>query len=118
MQTGHISLDRSACLKIDKTGTYLAHLPDSFCHTDEFFNFTANPCTIPGLTVLASVDERSYDGGLMGEQHPVVWCRHVGTNKAPVFYCALGHFDHFYNGLGPDTVASFIKTGLSFCAGL
>jgi len=32
-----------------------------------------------------------------------------------VFYCALGHFAHFYNGLGAPHVATILKAGLRYC---
>jgi type 1 glutamine amidotransferase len=51
----------------------------------------------------------------MGAKHPVVWHHTLGDNKAPVFYCALGHFSHFYNSLGPQHVAAFLRAGLTHC---
>mmetsp|Transcript_10067 Transcript_10067/g.15248 ORF Transcript_10067/g.15248 Transcript_10067/m.15248 type:complete len:594 (+) Transcript_10067:70-1851(+) len=93
----------------------LPTIPDTFTHTDEFFNFSRNPADDKDLTVIASVDETTYEGGLMGAKHPVVWHRRVGANKAPVFYSALGHFDHFYNGLGPNYVTEFLKAGIEYC---
>jgi len=39
--------------------------------------------------VLLRVDERSYQGGTMGADHPIAWCHRVGSGRA--FYTALGH---------------------------
>lgn len=114
VQTGVVRLDSANVAALDSSHGYLATMPQSFCHTDEFFNYTVNPSD-SDVTVLASVDETSYTGGSMGANHPVVWHRRLGPNKAPVFYCALGHFEHFYNGLGGETVANFIKAGMAFC---
>merc|ERR1712100_90948 len=38
-------------------------------------------------------------------------------SKDPIFYIALGHFSHFYNGEGPRYVATFLRAGLKFVAG-
>ena len=44
------------------------------------------------------------------------WYHTVGEQKAPVFYCALGHFSHFYNGLGKNSyVTDILRAGLEYC---
>lgn len=87
-----------------------AALNHEYTHHDEFFNFDRQ---LPeDAVVLARVKEELYEGGTMGADHPMVWCRLRGT--APVFYCGLGHFDALYE---PDTlVSTFLETGLNFCA--
>lgn len=110
VQEGVVIVDRNACAKFHG----LSALPDIFVHKDEFFNFTKNPYEDKDVTVLAYVDEKTYEGGLMGEKHPVVWYHHLGEKKAPIFYCALGHFSHFYNGLGPSHVDTILRAGLNF----
>ena len=112
IQTGKVNLDRAVAVKL---GLSLSDLPDSFDHTDEFFNFTHNPCDNGDVNVLAYVDEATYTGGMMGHKHPVVWHHTVGENRAPVFYCALGHLSHFYNGLGPKHVDTILRAGLRYC---
>jgi type 1 glutamine amidotransferase len=64
-----------------------AHLPLHWEWTDEWYDFRANPR--PGVRVLATVDERLYEGGTMGDDHPLVWCRRLGGGRT--FYTALGH---------------------------
>ena len=90
------------------------HLPDSFLHTDEFFNYSSNPLLGNDLQAIAYVNEKTYEGGLMGEKHPVVWCRYLGEKKAPIFYCALGHFSHSYHASKPGAVSKFLYAGLQF----
>lgn len=92
----------------------LKGLPASFSHHDEFFNFSKNPCDNENIKPLLFVDESTYEGGLMGEKHPVVWYQRKGENKAPIFYCALGHFSHFYNQCGPSHVQTILKAGIQF----
>lgn len=96
----------------------LASVPVEFDHTDEFFNFTKNVDDDPQTTVIAYLDESTIEGGLMGEKHPLAWCRRVGDKNAPVFYTALGHFSHFYNGMGSPNDAyatTILEAGIRFC---
>ena len=53
----------------------------------------------------------------MGEEHPVIWYQHLGPANAPIFYTALGHFSHFYNGEGPHHIATILRAGLKFVGG-
>ena len=39
--------------------------------------------------MLATVDEATYNGGKMGADHPITWCRKVG--KGRMWYTAMGH---------------------------
>ena len=95
----------------------LKELPETFQHFDEFFNFSGNPAEIEDVEILATVDEKTYEGGSMGSNcvHPIVWCRHWGENRAPIFYCALGHFTDEYNEGASGRVKSFLRLGIEFC---
>jgi len=64
-----------------------AHLPQMWERVDEWYDFRTNPR--PNVNVLLSVDESTYDGGGMGVDHPLAWCRSYGRGRA--FYTALGH---------------------------
>ncbi|GAB3426447.1 hypothetical protein GCM10027569_65780 [Flindersiella endophytica] len=45
--------------------------------------------------MLLTVDESTYEGGRMGEGHPLAWCHDLpGGGKA--FYTALGHTEESY----------------------
>ena len=60
--------------------------------TDEFYSFKESPRSSPGVTVLVTVDEASFDkpiNGAMGTDHPVVWANRVG--KGYVINFSLGH---------------------------
>ena len=115
VQTGSIVMNAEE-LDGSKAGSLLACVPKQFTHTDEFFNFTKNVAECDGVTVLAYADESTYEGGTMGEKHPIAWFREVCENKAPVFYSGLGHFSHFYNGTGPEYVTMILEAGLQMCA--
>ncbi len=69
-----------------------AHLPAQWHFSDEWYEFDANPRG--AVRVLASVDERCYAGGAMGEDHPLVWCHENCGGRS--FYTALGHDEAAY----------------------
>ena len=63
------------------------HLPAAWTWHDEWYDFDASPR--PRVHVLLTVDEATYDGGTMGGDHPIAWCRTYGGGRC--FYTALGH---------------------------
>ncbi len=61
-------------------------LPQRWSVHEEWYGFEENPRSL--VQVLASVDERSYQGGEMGD-HPIIWChRELGGR---CLYTGLGH---------------------------
>ncbi|WP_328421844.1 ThuA domain-containing protein [Streptomyces sp. NBC_00443] len=72
------------------------HLPAVWDFVDEWYDFRTNPRGT--VRVLARADESSYDGGGMGGDHPLVWCREQGAGR--VFYTALGHAAEAYDDPG------------------
>lgn len=55
--------------------------------TDELYNYRANPRS--QVRVIATVDEREYDGGTMGADHPIAWCHAFDGGRS--WYTGLGH---------------------------
>ncbi|GGJ21573.1 ThuA domain-containing protein [Streptomyces brasiliensis] len=68
------------------------HLPAEWDVTDEWYDFRSNPRG--AVRVLVRADESSYDGGGMGDDHPLAWCREHAAGR--VFYTALGHTSEAY----------------------
>ncbi|MEU1181049.1 ThuA domain-containing protein [Streptomyces sp. NPDC005820] len=85
------------------------HLPTVWDFTDEWYDFRANPRG--RVRVLAGADESSYEGGGMGADHPLVWCRDEGAGR--VFYTALGHASEAYRD--PDFLAH-LRGGIAWAA--
>ncbi|MFI1030882.1 ThuA domain-containing protein [Streptomyces sp. NPDC020951] len=85
-------------------------LPTVWDFTDEWYDFRANPRG--QVRVLAVADESSYEGGGMGADHPLVWCREQGRGR--VFYTALGHAAEAYRD--PDFLAH-LRGGITWAAG-
>jgi type 1 glutamine amidotransferase len=61
--------------------------------SDEWYNFQALPGS--DVTILATLDETSYNGGSMGELHPIAWAHEYDGGRA--FYTAFGHSDESYS---------------------
>ncbi len=87
-----------------------APLPRRWSRTDEWYNFIASPRG--RVRVLASLDEKTYDGGTMGDDHPIVWCKQVG--KGRVWYTALGHTEESFS---EPLFLKHLSGGIQFAAG-
>lgn len=61
---------------------------------DEWYNFKKPPQQNPNLEVLLTADEKTYEGGTLGDSHPIIWCQEFEGGR--VFQTALGHFDAAY----------------------
>jgi type 1 glutamine amidotransferase len=68
-------------------------LPDDWVRTDEWYNFQTNPRD-NGVTVLATLDESTYMGGTMGDDHPIMWYHEFDGGRA--WYTAGGHTSESY----------------------
>jgi len=85
----------------DRTHPATDHLQPEWVRTDEWYSFDRSPRDVPGVNVLATLDERTYDPGsffgtelAMGADHPIIWWRCAG--KGRVLYSALGHTAESY----------------------
>jgi type 1 glutamine amidotransferase len=68
-------------------------LPDVWQRTDEWYNFRTNPRD-QGVTVLATLDESTYSGGQMGNDHPIMWYQEYDGGRS--WYTAMGHTQESY----------------------
>jgi type 1 glutamine amidotransferase len=68
-------------------------LPDPWNRFDEWYNFQRNPRS--QVTVLLTLDEASYSGGQMGDDHPIAWYHEYNGGRA--WYTALGHTDDSFS---------------------
>ncbi|HZF90360.1 ThuA domain-containing protein [Streptomyces sp.] len=94
----------------DRTHPATRHLPAVWEFTDEWYDFRTNPRGV--ARVLVCADESSYEGGGMGADHPLVWCRHQGAGR--VFYTALGHAAEAY---GDPGFREHLRGGIAWAAG-
>jgi type 1 glutamine amidotransferase len=67
-------------------------LPAEWKRLDEWYNFK---WIEEGLHVLITIDEKTYEGGANGDNHPMAWYHSYDGGRA--FYTALGHTDESYS---------------------
>jgi glucose/arabinose dehydrogenase len=97
----------------DRVHPSTSGLPQRWQRSEEWYNFDANPRG--DVHVLVTADERTYNPGskAMGPDHPISWCRQVGT--ARVWTTAMGHPKEAY------TEANFrthVLGGVQWAAGV
>jgi cytochrome c len=73
---------------LDKSHPSTAGLPDRWEREDEFYNFKS---IAPDIHVLIDIDEKSYQGGTNGDNHPMSWYHEFNGGRA--FYTNMGHTD-------------------------
>ena len=73
---------------VDKSHPATAFLPSEWKRNDEWYDFKG---LSQDMKVLAFLDESSYQGGGMGEYHPIIWHQMVGKGRS--FYTGVGHRD-------------------------
>lgn len=101
----HPHIQTAKIITLNKTFPATSFLPDSFYHKDEFYDFKS--VNTSGLHFLIRVDEKSYQGGKMGDFHPLAWYHEYDGGRA--FYSNFGHMpetfsdtmltQHFWQGL-------------------
>ncbi|HEY0662757.1 MAG TPA: ThuA domain-containing protein [Lysobacter sp.] len=77
---------------------------------DELYNYRSNPRG--QVQVVATVDERRYEGGTMGADHPITWCHAFAGGRS--WYTGLGHDAVVYDD--SDFLAQ-LQRGLRYAAG-
>lgn len=70
-----------------------AHLSSSWTRTDEWYDFNTNPRA--RVNVLLRLDEDSYTGGGMGDDHPSAWYHEYDGGRS--WYTAAGHTVESYS---------------------
>jgi type 1 glutamine amidotransferase len=77
---------------VNKTHPSTSFLPNRWQRYDEWYNFKNFN---PDVKVLLKLDETSYQGGNMNNNHPMAWYHAYDGGRA--FYTALGHTDASYS---------------------
>jgi type 1 glutamine amidotransferase len=89
----HPSKQQEAILNVvDRNFIATKHLPETWKLLDEWYNYK---WIGDDLHVLIKIDEKSYEGGENGENHPMSWYHNFDGGRA--FYTALGHTDASYS---------------------
>ncbi len=93
--TGHPPMQKGLVYLEEKFSEHPLNqgIPKEFEWEDEWYEWNQNPR--PNVNVLMTVDESSYEGGKMGEDHPVAWFLEFQGGK--IFYTGLGHKPESYS---------------------
>jgi cytochrome c len=67
-------------------------MPDEFERKDEFYSFKD---LSKNIKVVVKIDEKSYIGGKMGDDHPISWFQEFDGGRS--FYTAMGHTDETFS---------------------
>jgi len=102
--------NQNATLNVsDQTHISTKHLPKQLSRLDEWYNFKK---LNKDVQVLISIDEKSYEGGKNGDNHPMAWYHEFDGGRA--FYTALGHTDESYT---EDNFLKHILGGIQYAMG-
>ena len=85
----HPPVQRSTVIVEDRTHPSTSMLPARWERTDEWYVYDRSPRAVTGVRVLASMDGSTITGPRMEADHPIAWCRDLGSGRA--WYTGGGH---------------------------
>lgn len=88
---GHPAIQDAMIRVLDREHISTNMLPGDWPRRDEWYNFRAKPGHVH---VLANLDETTYQGGTMNNDHPIAWCHEFDGGRA--FYTAGGHTEESF----------------------
>lgn len=86
------------------------HLQNVWYHRDEWYDFKD---VKPGLNILMTLDESSYEGGKMGKFHPIAWFHMYDGGRS--FYTGLGHTNESFDS---ELFQKHILGGVEYVLGI
>ncbi|RKP53075.1 carbohydrate-binding protein [Cohnella endophytica] len=111
MFTDHPEFAQGTVKVADKVHASTVNLPSVWPRAEEWYNFLANPRG--KVHVLATVDEKTYKGGKMGNDHPISWCQKFDGGRS--WYTGLGHAKESYTT--DSNFLQHILGGIQWAAG-
>ncbi len=94
---------------VTKKNELTAGMPDEFERTDEFYSFKD---ISPKINVVLKIDEKSYQGGKNGADHPISWYQEFNGGRS--FYTAMGHTDETFS---EPLFLNHLWAGIKYAAG-
>jgi glucose/arabinose dehydrogenase/cytochrome c551/c552/type 1 glutamine amidotransferase len=88
----HPAIQEAELQVVDSLNPATKHLPHIWKRTDEWYNYKKMN---PDVHVLLKINEKSYQGGTMGDSHPMAWYHDFDGGRA--FYTELGHTEESYS---------------------
>ena len=87
----HPKIQEAVLHVVDSSMAATKGIPAQWRRTDEWYNFKK---LNKDVKVLMTIDEKSYEGGKLGDSHPMAWYHEYDGGRA--FYTALGHTEESY----------------------
>jgi cytochrome c len=87
----HPAVQTAAMQVLDKNHPSTGFLPDRWERRDEWYNYKN---LNKDVKVLINLDEKSYEGGKNGDNHPIAWYHAYDGGRA--FYTGLGHTEESF----------------------
>ncbi len=84
---GHPAIQVATVVVADRVHPSTKHLPRRWQRRDEWYQYRTSPRG--KVHILATLDESTYKGGGMGDDHPIAWCHEFDGGRA--FYTGGGH---------------------------
>jgi type 1 glutamine amidotransferase len=101
---------QSAAVELMSSHPVVEGMTGQFERFDEWYNFRTRPG--PEVTVLATLDESSYEGGEMGQSHPIVWAGEYDGGRR--VYIGFGHTSETF---AEQLVRTLLGTAIEWAAG-
>ncbi len=95
----------------DRSHPSTGGLPARWERTDEWYNYDGTPRG--RAHVLATIDESTYKGGTVGQDHPIAWCKPMG--KGLMWYTAMGHTEESFR---EPLFLKHVLGGIQFVTGM
>jgi glucose/arabinose dehydrogenase/cytochrome c551/c552 len=105
----HPKQQNATLLVNDRKHNATKHLPKKWKRFDEWYSFKK---INPAVKVIMRIDEKTYEGGQNGKDHPMAWYHEYDGGRA--FYTALGHTDESF--AEPDFLKHLLG-GLQYAIG-
>ena len=83
----HPAIQDATVVVVDRVHPSTKHLPMRWQRRDEWYGYRTSPRG--KVHILATLDERTYEGGGMGDDHPIAWCHEFDGGRA--LYTGGGH---------------------------
>lgn len=109
--TNHPQIAQATVHVDDPKTSSTSMLPAQWVRTDEWYNFQENPRG--HVHVLLTVDEKTYQGGTMGSDHPLAWYHDFEGGRS--WYTAMGHTPESYS---EPLFLAHLWGGISYAANL
>lgn len=90
--SSHPAVQEAHMEVVNRTHPATKHLPQTWIHRDEWYDFKD---VKSGIHILMMLDETTYEGGKMGKFHPIAWFQSFDGGRS--FYTGLGHTDESYD---------------------